>query len=107
MDDADGDAVGGVAAGLPVGHLGKKPDGFHVKRFVGSLDDTDVGNVAVGVDYEAACDTSFNATFICLGRIMPVFVDVVEKGFIASGKRGFHFYIVIFKHLFVGLKAVD
>ena len=103
MDDADGDAVGKVAAWEPVGHFGEKADCFHVEGFVASLDDTDVGDVAVGVDDEAACDASFYATLVSVGRILAVFVDVVEKGFVAAGERWFHFHIVVFEHLFVSL----
>ena len=106
VDDADGDAVGGVAAGKPVGHPGKETDGFHVEGFVAAFDDTDVGDVAVGVDDEAACDAPFDPLRVCVGGILTVFVDVVEECFVAAGESGFDFDVVVFEDFFVGLKTV-
>lgn len=78
MDYADGDAVGEVAARMPGGHFGQEADGFVVERFVAAFDHPDVGDAAVGVNYETASDAPFNALAVGVCWILAIFVDVVE-----------------------------
>lgn len=106
MDDADGDTAVGMAAGSPAWHLCEQAHGFEVEGAVAAFDDFEMGDVAVGVYYETACDASFNALFIGFGRITAVFVDVVHESFIASRKGGFLIYKVVFKYFLDGLKTV-
>lgn len=70
------------------------------------FDDPDVGDVAVGVHYEAACDAAFDAVFVGIGRILTIFVDVVEECFLSTGEGGLFFYIVVFEHFFISLETV-
>lgn len=106
MDHADGYAVGHMAAGQPVGHLHQKAYGFLIEGFMASPYDLYMGDIAVGVHYEATGHTPFDATLVGVGRIVTVFVDVVEEGFVASGEGWFHFHIIVFKDFTVGLATV-
>ncbi len=106
MHHSYGNASCRLASWLPRWHLGKQTYSFHIQRLVTSFDDADMGNIAIGVDHKTASDTPFYALGVCICRIMPVFVDVVEEGFVASRERGFHFHIVIFEHFFICLKAI-
>lgn len=71
-----------------------------------TLDNPDIGYVAVGIDYEATGHAPFYALLICVGRVLAVFVDIVEERFVAAGKGWLNFHIIVFKHLEIGGHAV-
>lgn len=106
MNHPDRDTMGRLPTGKPVGHFCEKPNSFSIQRFIAALDDSDVRDIAISVYYKTASDPTFYAAFICISRILSVFVDVVKESLIASGKGRFDFHIIIFKHLFVGLQAI-
>ena len=97
-DHADGDAVGKMASGAPGRHRGQEPDRFHIEELIASLDDFNVGYVAVGVYYEAACDASFDPLLICFGRIFAVFVDIVKQCLVSARERWLFIYKIVFKN---------
>ena len=98
VDHTDRDAMAQMSSGTPAGHFSEKTHGFHVQGFVTALDHLDMCDVAIGVDHETACDTSFDALLIGFCRIFPVFVDVIEERLVASGERWLFVNEVIFKN---------
>ena len=106
VDDADGDAAVGVAPGTPAWHLGEQTHGFEVEGSVAAFDHFEMGDVAVGIYYEAACDAPFDALLVGFGRIAAVFVDVGHEGFVASGEGWFLVDEIVFEDFLDGLEAV-
>lgn len=71
-----------------------------------SLYDLEMGNVTVGVDYEAACHSALYSFLVGILRIFSVFIDVVEESLPSSWERRFHINEIVFENFLISVNSV-